>query len=340
MPSEIGIDLGSYKTVIFSGSKVVLEHPSAVTVDAETYEPIFYGEKARLTIGRTPDTLICIPPIKKGVIADYDISEMMLKEYMNEAFGNKVLRPSIIATLPPGMTDLQHHSLSNVIEAAGGRSVTIIESPLAIAFGLDLDFSKPCGYLIVDFGAGTTDAAVVSMGGISESVSIKTGSLDIDEEIIKYVRKVFNIEIGALMAEKIKMNIASVSMRNVEVAMVAKGRNVFTGLPETFEITSEEIREVILSVIDVICTEIKKMLLKTDPDLIADIKESGMFLGGGGALLSGLQQHLSRTFDMKVNLIDDPAHCVVKGAAAALRNPESLKNINYQLRTLSELEIK
>ena len=201
MAIEIGIDLGSSKTVIFSSSKVVLELPSIVTVNSETWEPVYYGEKAKQTMGRTPDSLVCVSPIEHGVISDYDIAEMMLKEYMNQAFGNKILRPRIIATLPAGLTELQHHSLSNVVESGGGRDISVIEGPLAVAFGLGLDFSKPHGYLIVDIGAGTTDIAVISMGGIASCDSFKTASYDFDTQIIKYIRKEYSIEIGSLMAE-------------------------------------------------------------------------------------------------------------------------------------------
>ena len=161
MATEIGIDLGTSKTVIFSSSKIVLELPSMVTVDSETWEPVYYGEKAKQTMGRTPDSLVCVSPIEHGVIADYDIAEAMLKEYMQQAFGSKIVRPRIMATLPAGLTELQHHSLSNVVEAGGGRNISVIESPLAVAFGLGLDFSKPHGYMIVDIGAGTTDIAVI-----------------------------------------------------------------------------------------------------------------------------------------------------------------------------------
>ena len=228
MATDIGIDLGSYKTVIFSSSKIVLEQPSFVTVDSETWEPVYFGEKARQTLGRTPDSLICVNPISHGKISDYDIAESMLKTYMDDAFGNKVLRPRIMATLPSGLTELQHHSLANVIESSGGRNVFVIESSLAIAYGLELDFSKPHGYLIIDIGAGTTDIAVISMGGIASCNSFPVASFDFDNQIIKYVRSEYNIEIGQLTAESIKKQIGAVVDRSVEIAMVAKGRNVFT----------------------------------------------------------------------------------------------------------------
>lgn len=340
LATEIGIDLGSSKTVIFSSSRVVLELPSIVTVDGESWEPVYFGDKAKQTLGRTPESLSCVHPIEHGIIAEYGIAESMLKEYMNIAFGNKIVRPRIMATLPVGLTELQHHSLANVVESAGGRNISVIESPLAIAFGLGLDFSKPHGYFIVDIGAGTTDIAVVSMGGISVCESFKTASSDFDAQIIRYIRKEYNIEIGPLMAESIKKQIGTVIQRPVEVAMVAKGRNVFTGLPESFEITSTEVYEAIKETADSICNAIRMVFARTDPDLIGDIKSDGLYLAGGGSLINGMDTLISEFAGIPVHMLEDPTHSVVRGAAAALRRPELLKNVNYQLRSIRELIIE
>ncbi len=339
MAMEIGIDIGSSKTVIFSSSRVVLELPSIVTVDSESYEPVYFGEKAKQTLGRTPESLECVFPIKHGIIAEYDIAEAMLKEYMTEAFGNKIVRPKIMATLPVGLTELQHHSLSNVVEAAGGRNVSVIESPLAIAFGLGLDFSKPHGYMVVDIGAGTTDVAVVSMGGISVCESFKTASFDFDTQIMRYIRKEYNIEIGNLMAESIKKQIGAVVQRPIEIAMVARGRNVFTGLPESFEITSSEVYDAIKETADAICNSIRLVLSKTDPDLVADINSDGLYLAGGGSLIYGMDKLISEYTGTVVHTLEDPTHSVVRGAAVALRKPELLRHVNYQLRSIKELTI-
>lgn len=340
MATDIGIDLGSSKTVIFSSAKVVLELPNVVTVDSETWEPVYYGEKAKQTIGRTPESLVCVTPIEHGVISDYDIAELMLKNYMQQAFGNRILRPRIMATLPAGLTELQHHSLSNVVEAAGGRNISVIEGPLAVAFGLGLDFSKPHGSLIVDIGAGTTDIAVISMGGIAVCDSFKTASADLDTQIARYIRKEYNVEIGPLTAESIKLKIGAAVKRDIELAVLAKGRNVFSGLPESFEITSSEIYEAISDTLDVICNAVRQVLNRTDPDLVADITEDGMYLTGGGSQLVGLPDRLSQYLGIPVTLLDDPAHSVVKGAAVALKNPQLLKNVDYQLRSIKELAVE
>ncbi len=340
MATEIGIDLGTSKTVIFSSSRVVLELPSVVTVDNETWEPIYYGEKAKQTLGRTPESLVCVSPIEHGVIADYDICENMLKKYMGDAFGNKIIRPHIMASLPAGLTELQHHSLRNVMESAGGRNISIIEGPLAVAFGLGLDFSSPQGNLIVDIGAGTTDIAVVSMGGIAVCDSFKTASLDFDANITRYIRKEYNIEIGPLMAEGIKKEIGTVVPRDVEIAMVAKGRNIFTGLPESFEITSDEVYEAVKETADAICNAIRTVISKTDPDLVADINSNGLYLTGGGSLINGMDTLIAEFLSTPIHLLEDPTHSVVRGAAAALKRPELLKNVNYQLRSIKELVIE
>lgn len=340
MATDIGIDLGTSKTVIFSSSKIVLELPSIVTVDSETYEPIYFGEKAKQTLGRTPDSMLAVHPIEHGVIADYDIAEIMLKNYFETAFGNKVLRPQIMATLPPGLTELQHHSLANAVVAAGGRNVSVIEGPLAIAFGLGLDTTSPHGSLIVDIGAGVTDIAVVSLGGIASCDSFKVASLDFDAQIIKYIRKEYNIEIGPLMAESIKIKIGSAKKRNLEIAMVAKGKNVFTGLPESFEISSNEVHEAISDTVDTICNAIRLCLQSTHPDLVADIMNDGMYLTGGGSLLYGLSDRISEYLDIEVKMLEDPTYSVVKGAAAALKQPELLKQVDYQMRSIRELTIE
>lgn len=339
MAMEIGIDIGSSKTVIFSSSKMVLELPSVVTVDSESWEPVYFGEKAKQTLGRTPDSLECVFPIKNGIIAEYDIAEAMLKEYMSMAFGNKIVRPKIMATLPVGLTELQHHSIFNVVESAGGRNISVIESPLAIAFGLGLDFSKPHGYFVVDIGAGTTDIAVISMGGISACESYKMASFDFDAQIMRYIRKEYNIEIGHLMAESIKKQIGTVVERPVEVAMIAKGRNVFTGLPESFEITSTEIYDAIKETAFSICNAIRLVFEKTDPDLVSDIKADGLYLTGGGSLINGMDKLISEYTGTAVHMLEDPTHSVVRGAAVALRKPELLKHVNYQLRSIKELAI-
>ncbi len=339
MANAIGIDLGSSKTVIYSDSKILLNAPSVVTVDAETYAPVYFGEKAKQTLGRTPDTLECIHPIQHGLIADYDIAEAMLKNYMEKVFGKNVIRPKVVATLPTGLTELQHHSLSNVVEAAGGRSVTVVEAPVALAIELGVDFTVPEGSMVVDIGAGTTDIAVLSLGGVVSCDSFKTASYDFDDIIKNHVRRKRNIAIGSLTAESIKMQIGSVSPRSIEITAIAKGRNLFTGLPEAFEVTSGEIYKKLHESALTICNAIRKVLEATEPDLVADIKKKGLFLAGGGSKIFGMADLIANYTGIEVKTVNEPEFSLVKGAEKALSVPGLLKNINYQARSIKELEI-
>ncbi len=340
MTTDIGVDIGSSKTVIFSSSKIVLEKPSVVTVDAETWQPIYFGDKALQTLGRTPDSLVCVHPIKNGTIADLELAEAMLKNYMDEAFGRKIFKPRVMAALPTGVTELQHHSMAQVVEAGGGRNVSVIENPIAVAIGMGVDFTQPRGSLIIDMGAGTTDIATISMGGIAQCDSFKVAGNTFDELIIKYVRKEYGVEIGWLTAEKVKKQIGTAVKRPVEIAIIAKGRNIYTGLPQTLEITSTEMHSVISEAAHSICNAIRKVLEKTDPDIVADVMNDGIYLTGGTSLMNGMHELIEEYFGAKVHIDSDPTHSVVRGAAIALKNPSLLGNVDFQYRSIKELAIE
>ena len=340
MTTDIGIDLGSSKTVIFSSSKIVLELPSVVTIDSETGEPLYFGEKALQTLGRTPESLTCVHPIEHGAIANLDLAEAMLKNYMFKAFGKRIIRPRVMAALPTGVTELQHHSMAQVVEAGGGRNVSVIENPIAVAIGLGLDFTKPKGSLIVDMGAGTTDIATISMGGIAQCDSFKVAGNTFDDIIIKYIRKEYGVAIGPLTAENIKKQLSTVVKRPIEVAVIAKGSNIFTGLPETIEVTSTEIHDVIIETALSICNAIRQVIEKTDPDIVADIMSEGIYLTGGTSLMNGMPELLEQYFGTKVHIDSDPTHSVVRGAAIALKNPALLNNVDFQYRSIQKLAIE
>ena len=340
MSVDIAIDLGTSKTVISANDRILLEEPTMVTVDAETFEPVYFGHDAKATLGRTPDTLSCISPIEHGAIADYDIALEMLTKYMLDVFSNKVVRPRVMACLPTGLTELQHRFMGRVIEESGGRNVTVIESPLAVALGVGVDFNEPRGTMVVDIGAGTTDIASISMGGIVQCDTCKTASNDFDDAIIKFVRRNFNIEIGPLTAESIKKQVGSVVHRPMEITMIAKGRNLRTGLPEAFEITSGQIYNNVFDTAVTICNAVRKVLERTDPDIVADIMADGIHLTGGGSLINGMSQFMEEFIGTKIIQAEDPTHSVVKGASMALKNPALLQNINYQIHSLKELIIE
>lgn len=340
MTTDIGVDIGSSKTVIFSSSKIVLEKPSVVTVDAETWQPVYFGEKALQTFGRTPDSLVCVHPIKNGTIADLELAEAMLKNYMDEAFGRKIFKPRVMAALPTGVTELQHHSMAQVVEAGGGRNVSVIENPIAVAIGMGVDFTEPRGSLIIDMGAGTTDIATISMGGIAQCDSFKVAGNTFDDLIIKYVRREYGVEIGPLTAEKVKKQIGTAVKRPVEIAIMAKGRNIYTGLPQTLEITSTEIHSAISEAAKSICNAIRKVLEKTDPDIVADVMNDGIYITGGTSLMNGMHELIEDYFGAKVHIDSDPTHSVVRGTAIALKNPSLLGNVDFQYRSIKELAIE
>lgn len=340
MSTDIGIDLGSSKTVLFSSNKVVLQMPSIVTVDSETYEPVYFGHKAEATLGRTPESLTTVRPIERGVVSDTELATTMLTKYMQRAFGKRIIRPRIMAAIPVGVTEMQHHSLGIVIEESGGRNVSIIESPLAIAIGLGFDLTAPRGRMIIDIGAGTTDVAVISMGGIASCASLPIGSFDFDDAIIRYVRREYNILIGPLTAEKIKKQIGMVMERPIELTCTAKGRDIFSGLPQEFEISSMAVLDAVKDTAMQICAGIKSVLEKTDPDLVGDITEDSVYLAGGGSLIHGMPQLISEYLDVNVTGVKDPANAVVRGATAALKKPEYLRQIDFEQRAIRELIVE
>ena len=340
MTTDIGIDFGSSKTVLFSSNRIVLEMPSIVTVDSETFEPVYFGKKAEATLGRTPESLTCVRPVEHGVISDMDLARRMLSVYIQKAFGKKIVRPRIMASIPPGVTEMQHHSLQTVIEESGGRNISVIESPIAVAMGLGIDLASPRGSMIIDIGAGTTDIAVISMGGIASCATVKAASFDFDEAIIRHVRREYNIMIGQLTAENIKKRVGCVIPRQIELACVARGRDIMTGLPHSIEVNSAGVLDAVSETAANICAGIKAVLEKTDPDLVADITEDGVYLAGGGSLIYGMADYSEDYLQVKVNQINDPAHAVVRGTAAVLKNPEMLSESDFEHRAIKELIVE
>lgn len=335
--TDIGIDFGTNKTILLSGSKIILEQPSVVAVNSDTWEPISFGDEAYQMIGRTPESVTVVTPVERGVISDYLIAEKMLKFFMEKAFGNKIIKPRAMISVPIGVTSVQHRSVSNSIESAGVRSACTIEAPIAAAIGLGVDFREPKGSMIIDIGAGITDAAVISMGAFAECNSFRVASIDFDEAIIKYVRRKFKVLIGRQTACKIKEQIGCVTKRPVFLSMTVKAQDAFTGIPKYFEINSDDLLKATKDTADAICKNIRSVIEKTEPDLVADILTNGVYLTGGGSQIYGMDKLLSRR--LKVNIIADrdPIHTVALGAGIALKKPELLKNGDYQFRSIQEL---
>ena len=328
--NHIGVDLGSDMTRIFAGRGIVLSEPSVVAVDTATGEPVEYGRAAAQMVGRT---------IERGGIADYDVAERMLTEYLRRVCGRRMVKPRVMVTTPSGISTLQQRSLVKALQSAGARSVCIVSSPLAVAIGLSVDFSSPHGTTIVDIGKGTTDVAVLSMGGVAVCESARIAGVDFDEAIIKYARREHNILIGSLTAEKIKIEVGAVCPQPLEVAIFAKGLNQFTGLPQSFEISTEDVAVAVAEPAETLVKTIQNVLEQTPPELAADISREGIILTGGGALLRGMSDFLSERLSTRVTLADDPMGNAVRGTGKILSDVRILHNGNYRFRTLKDLTV-
>ncbi len=339
MSTDIVLDAGTYKTVLYSAGKVVLEQPSAVAVDTDTWEPIAFGDEAKRMFGKTPESVTVIFPIERGAVSDYVLAEEMIVHFIKSTFGNRIVKPRVIAVVPSDVTTVQHHSVANAISAAGCRNISTIESTVASAVGLDIDISKPNGNMIVDIGGGTVNIATVSMGAIAKNDTLRLGSIDFDDAIIKCLRYEKNVLIGGQTAERIKRVIGGAIKRDFDITMRAKGRNIFTGLPQVFEVSASEVYNAISDLVLQICKACQNVLESTDPDIVADISKNGIYLLGGGAKLYGMDKKLEEYLCVKVNLVEDDSDGSLKGAYRVLKNPSIIKNSDYQFRSIQNLII-
>ena len=339
MATDFGIDLGTARTIIYSGASPVLDEPSVVAVETHTGDPVSYGKDAYPMIGRTPDRITAITPIERGAIANYDVAEMMMRHFIGKISDNKMLKARVIVATPSGITVVQQRSIMNVCEAAGARDVCLIEAQMAAAIGLSMDFTIPRGSIIVDIGAGTCDVAVLSMGGIAQCESAPIAGIDFNEAIARYVKREYNVLIGPHTAEKIKVEIGCVIKRPLLLTMTCKGRNQFTGLPQAFEINTDEVREACGDTAIHVCKAIAGVIEKTPPEMVGDISGDGLLLTGGGALLHGLPEFIAEYTGLKVERVADPISCVARGTGKAFKNFGLLKQGDYRFRTLQDMEI-
>jgi rod shape-determining protein MreB len=337
MFTDIGIDLGTAKTVVISGKMIVLNEPSVVLMENYTEMPYKFGREAYDAIGRSSDRYMPVCPIERGVIANYNVAEHMVRYFMRKVTGGKMTKPRVVVSMPSGVTEVQQRSIVDAIQNAGGRSVCPIEAPVAAAIGIGIDFSKPHGTIIVDIGAGTTDVAVMSMGGLSKCESARVAGTDIDDAIIKYMKKEHNLLIGRHTAETIKKQIGCAMPRDIELAMYAKGLSSMNGLPTAVEINANEICEAISETTYQICAAVQSVLNKTPPELVGDIADDGIYLTGGTALLNGMDALLEEYTGIKVTRVENVMTCVAKGIGIALRNFDILQNGDYEFRTLQDL---
>jgi len=331
---DIGIDLGTASVLVYvKGKGIVLQEPSVVAMDTSTGKLLEVGEQAQRMLGRTPGHIVAVRPLKDGVISDYDMTEKMLKNFIQRVTGGvglfRFFKPQIIVCVPSGVTEVEKRAVIDATMEAGARDVFLIEEPIAAAIGAGIDIAQPSGSMIVDIGGGTTDVAVISLGGIVESTSIKMAGDKFDEAIMKYMKKKHNLLIGERTAEEIKMNIGSAYHRDKDIYMEVRGRNQLSGLPEIVKVSSKESLEALEDSVVQIADAVHSVLERTPPELSADISDKGILMTGGGSLLWGLDKLIEARTGIKVYIAEDAISCVVKGTG------ESLKSLKHLGRSTS-----
>jgi len=335
MSMDIGVDLGTANVLVYiKGRGIVLREPSVVAIDRDTNRILAIGEEARRMLGRTPGNIVAIRPLREGVIADYDTTESMLRHFIQKVAGRSLFfKPRIMVCIPSGVTTVEKRAVLEAAMQAGARKTYLIEEPLAAALGAGLVISEPCGSMVVDIGGGTTDVAVLSLGGIVVSESLRVGGDKFDEAMVRYIKKEYNIMIGERTAEEIKVNVGTAFPSGRNESMEIRGRDLVSGLPKTMRIGSTETREALAEPISLIVECVKTVLEKTPPELAADIVDRGIVMTGGGSLLHGLDKLISQETGIPTYLAEDPLSCVALGTGKAL---ESLESIQDSLTTIKE----
>ncbi|MEG2428971.1 MAG: rod shape-determining protein [Oscillospiraceae bacterium] len=326
---DIGIDLGTANTLVYmKGKGIIIREPSVVAVDIRNDTVKSVGQKAKDVVGRTPGSIVTVRPLKDGVIADFDITTSMLQEFIRKALNNSMLsRARVVICIPSGVTAVERRAVKSSAEKAGAKKVMIIEEPMAAAIGAGLPVSEPTGSIVVDIGGGTTEVAVISLGGIVASKSVRVGGDKFDVDIINYIKKKYNLLIGERTAENIKIEVGNAFPLEQELQTEIKGRNLLTGLPENINVTSIEIREALIDSLQEVLEAIRITLEKTPPELAADIIDQGIVLTGGGALLRGLDQLISQETGMSVRVADNPLDCVALGTGMVLEDMVKLSSV-------------
>ena len=324
---DIGIDLGTANVLIYvKGRGIVLNEPSIVVIETDTKKVIAVGEEANEMLGRTPGKIKAIRPMKDGVIADFELTEIMLDMFIKKIKArNLFARPRILICCPTNITPVEKNAIKEAAERMGARKVYIEEEPKVAAIGVGMDISKPTANMVLDIGGGTTDIAVLSMNGIVSSASIKVAGNSLNQDIIKYIREKYRLLIGEPTAEEIKISFANVYKGNKKEKMEVKGRNLLTGLPSTIEITKEETKEALSEGVDRIIKATKNVLEQTPPELAADIVEKGVILTGGGAQLTGLADKMEEELTIPVLMAESPMTCVAEGCGMLLNNRKQLE---------------
>ena len=326
---DLAIDLGTANTLIYvRGHGVVLDEPSVVAINANDGRPVAVGMEAKRMMGRTPNHIKAIRPLKDGVIADFEVCEKMLRYFIQKVHGSQWSKPRMVICVPSGITGVEQRAVQDAAEYAGARKpVHIIEEPMAAAIGADMPVHEPSGNMIVDIGGGTTEVAVISLGGIVTAQSIRVAGDELDDAVLQYVKKEFSLAIGDRTAEEIKIQMGSAWPLELELTADIRGRDLISGLPRTIQVTTEQVREALAEPISAIVDAVKTTLDKTPPELAADIMEDGITITGGGALLGGLDQRLLHETGMPIRIADEPLYSVVIGSGRALENIDAMRGL-------------
>jgi rod shape-determining protein MreB len=333
---DVGVDLGTASVLVYiKGKGIVINEPSVVAIDKASRQIIAVGEEARRMLGRTPGNIIATRPLREGVIADYETTEKMLRYFIDKAIGKRLfLKPRVMVCIPSGVTGVEERAVKEAAIQAGAKQVFLIEEPLAAALGAGLDISEAAGNMIIDVGGGTTDVAVLSLGGIVTSQSLRVGGDKFDEAIIRYIRKEYNLMIGERSAEELKITVGTAFPQGKTTAdfMEVRGRDLISGLPKTVSITAQETNQALSEPIEAVVSAVKEVLERTPPELSADIINRGIFMTGGGSLLDGLDALISAETRLPVYIADQPISCVAIGTGKAL----SMINVLQKAKNLSK----
>ncbi|MCX6993930.1 MAG: rod shape-determining protein [Kiritimatiellaeota bacterium] len=327
--NDIGIDLGTANSLVYVKDRgIVLREPSVVAIQTGTNRVLAVGNEAKRMLGRTPGNITAIRPMKDGVIADFEITEAMLRYFIRKVQSNRMMiRPRIIISVPSGITEVEKRAVKDSATHAGAREVYLIEEPMAAAIGVGLPVQEPAGNMIVDIGGGTTEVALISLAGIVFSRSVRVGGDEMDEAIIQYMKRVYNLMIGERTAEQIKISIGSAYPLPEETSMEVKGRDLVAGLPKTMTLTTEEVREALHEPISTIVEAIRFTLERSPPELSADLVDRGMVLAGGGALLRGIDKLIAEQTGLPVHVADDPLSAVAEGTGMVLHELKFLRKV-------------
>ncbi|MCK4404612.1 MAG: rod shape-determining protein [candidate division Zixibacteria bacterium] len=332
--NDIGIDLGTANTLVFlRGQGIVLNEPSVVAIEVSSKKVVAVGSEAKKMVGRTPREIMAIRPLKDGVIADFEITEKLLSDFIRRVVRRRYLmKPRIVISVPSGITEVEKRAVRDSAENAGAREVFLIQEPMAAAIGVGLPVHLPSGNMVIDIGGGTSEIAVIALNGIVNKISIRIGGDEMDEGIMLYLKKNYNLLIGERTAEEIKMQIGSAYAPEEEESMEIKGRDLVAGIPKTMKISSVQVREALSEPLDAIIEAVRQALEQTPPELSADILDKGIVVTGGGALLKGLDKRLREETNLVINIAEDPLTCVVRGTGDVLENMTQFSKVLIKSR--------